>query len=108
MQASSSHNDLKNEDSNVKKASRGSITSSDHSLLSDRANYQHISTKVTKKRLSSMQPTEGRNEGVPFRGFSNKLKTSKNNEKIFPRSESLEAFPPLTKKFSRRQHSRSP
>ena len=73
-------------------------------------NNTNQNTQVVRKHFSSPKsPIKARPEEQlhTTRYVSSKI-GNREETKTFPRSESLETFPPLAKHFVRRQHSRSP
>ena len=109
-QTYSSQIDLTNTNASQNTVGRRSISSADHSNILKNLEYIPPNHEVNQKRHSYKHPIVHKKEigQVGFRMYKDSRTLPKTNKKKFPRSESLEAFPPLTKKFPRRQHSRSP
>ena len=110
LQTHLSHNDLTNSDILINSDGHELIKSANHSVPSSNSNRKLPNARIIEKRPLLMQPkgTTRKDGGFSMLDYKDNSKMSKGNKKMFPRSESLEAFPPLTKKFSRRQQSRSP
>ena len=106
----SSHNDLTNSDILMNKDGLELIKSANHNAPSNNSHSNLPNTRIIEKRSLLMQPKGAPRKDGDFSMLGHKdiSKIPKGNKKMFPRSESLEAFPPLTKKFSRRKQSRSP
>ena len=110
LQTFSSYNELTSADNRMNKERQRAASSLNNTSASYNSKYMTPNTKMIENRSSNIQ-LKGRpkkEEGFSHRHHNSKATISKVDKKMFSRSESLEAFPPLTKKFSKRQHSKSP